>query len=293
MKQFILNEAPDSGGVVRLSGKDFHYLVRVRRLKEGAVFEALLPPRANPSAEADAGTSRESTGVKVRVLVQSLAGGVLTGECLPVELIDETALPPIILFQALPKGAKLDLIVRQATEGGINEIRPFISDYAVPRGFVEKDEQDKAGRVERWRRIIKEARQQSGSSIATEIEAPCTVEALLEYWGELRKKCERPLGIILHQTPQMSTGPRGSVGPLARDTFHDYLSINPDLVALAVGPEGGFSPDELSRFLAAGFKPLVIGNTILRTETAALYAAAAVRVILLENKTWTLKYPDR
>jgi 16S rRNA (uracil1498-N3)-methyltransferase len=60
---------------------------------------------------------------------------------------------------------------------------------------------------------------------------------------------------------------------------------------LAVGPEGGFSPEELARFAAAGFKPLVIGNTILRTETASLYAAAAVRVILLENTTWTLTTP--
>jgi 16S rRNA (uracil1498-N3)-methyltransferase len=64
------------------------------------------------------------------------------------------------------------------------------------------------------------------------------------------------------------------------------------MVVLAVGPEGGFSPEEVSRFLAAGFKPLVIGNTILRTETAALYAAAAVRIILLERTAWTLTDPS-
>jgi 16S rRNA (uracil1498-N3)-methyltransferase len=92
----------------------------------------------------------------------------------------------------------------------------------------------------------------------------------------MKTKALRPLGIILHQDP------------LVQEGFHDYLSINPDLVALAIGPEGGFSPEEVSRFLMAGFKPLVIGNTILRTETAALYAAAAVRIILLENTAWTL-----
>jgi 16S rRNA (uracil1498-N3)-methyltransferase len=134
--------------------------------------------------------------------------------------------------------------------------------------------------VERWRRIIKEARQQSGSSVATEIAAPCTVEALLDYWETLKGRGRRSLGIIFHQDP------------LAQGGFHDYLNDNPDLVVLAIGPEGGFSPEEVAEFLAAGFKPLVIGNTILRTETAALYAAAAVRIILLEKTAWTLTDPS-
>jgi 16S rRNA (uracil1498-N3)-methyltransferase len=270
MRRFILPLPPDSRGLIRLEGKDFHYLARVRRLREGAVFDAALPD-----------------GQAVRVLTLSLADNCLTGECLPGELIDETALPPIILFQAMPKGAKLDLILRQAVEGGITEIRPFVSAYSVPRISGESSPGkggggDISSRAERWRRIVKEARQQSGSSTATEIAAPCTVEELLEYWETLKSRRERPRGIILH--PQ-------SGGPLAKGSFHSYLYGNPDLVVLAVGPEGGFSREEVSRFTAAGFKPLVIGNTILRTETASLYAAAAVRVILLENAAWTLTEP--
>jgi 16S rRNA (uracil1498-N3)-methyltransferase len=267
MKRFILPSLPDDRGLIRLTGQDFHYLVRVRRLREGEVFDAVLPD-----------------GSAVRVLALSLADNCLTGECLPGELIDETALPPLILFQAMPKGAKLDLIVRQAVEGGIAEIRPFASAYSVPRisGEVSPEKGGRSSRVERWRRIIKEARQQSGSSTATEIAAPCTVEGLLEYWETLKSRYARPRGIILHPL---------SGEPLAKGAFHDYLYGNPDLVVLAVGPEGGFSSGEVSRFAAAGFKPLVIGNTILRTETASLYAAAAVRVILLENARWTLRAP--
>jgi 16S rRNA (uracil1498-N3)-methyltransferase len=267
MKRFILPGPPGDGGLIRLSGGDYHYLARVRRLAPGAWFDARLP-----------------TGEPVRVRVRSVAGDCLTGECLPAgeSSAGEAAgdpgesapggetlsLPPILLFQALPKGAKMDLIVRQAAEGGLTEIAPFVSAHSVPRP------ESFGPRLERWRRIIKEARQQSGSPVATSVRPPCAEPALLAYWDSLRAAQPQALGILLHQEP------------LEKGTFHGYLGTKPPLVAIAVGPEGGFSGPEAARFVRAGFKPLLLGDTILRTETAALYAAAAIRVILLERSTW-------
>ncbi|GHT73329.1 hypothetical protein FACS1894124_1540 [Spirochaetia bacterium] len=323
MKQFILSSPPDhsadsSGGVIRLTGKDYHYLVRVRRLAPGAVFDALLP-----------------NGSSVRVLVTSVRNGCLEGACLAVEgnvtigngrvepaladgnggennsgVTDSPAvtdpastdgktaslaspLPPLILFQALPKGAKMDLIVRQATEGGIAEVVPFAAARSVPRLGEEKDS---TGKLERWRRIVKEARQQSGSPIATAIRTPCDTDALLRYWEDLRRQYNRAVGLFLHPSAAVqkqsfcdSDGlPRG---PLEQGTFHGYLDKSPEVVVIAVGPEGGFAPEEASLFMAAGFKPLSMGNTVLRTETAALYAAAAIRIILLESASWMPKVP--
>jgi 16S rRNA (uracil1498-N3)-methyltransferase len=202
--------------------------------------------------------------------------GILIGRCLAAgETAAGPLLPPIILFQGLPKGAKIDLIIRQATEGGLSEVIPFESEYSavkIKAGMEEK--------IRRWERIIKEARQQSGSVIPTGVSAPCTVDGLLGYWTELITNFPQGVGILLHQEPAL---------PLAQGTFHDYLSNDPEFVVLAVGPEGGFSPGEAARFMAAGFKPVVMGSTILRTETAALYAAAAVRIILLESASWTPK----
>jgi 16S rRNA (uracil1498-N3)-methyltransferase len=227
--------------------------------------------------------------------------GILIGQCLAgadkaAEAANPAAppLPPIILFQGLPKGAKMDLIVRQAAEGGIREVVPFESEYSA----VKTKSADSAGarpgsagtsgplaeKIKRWERIVKEARQQSGSVIPTEVKAPLSVDGLLDYWAELLKSRPRGLGILLHQEPWNPAG-----GPLAQGTFHDYLSNDPGFVVLAVGPEGGFSPGEAARFIGAGFKPLVMGSTILRTETAALYAAAAVRIILLESASWVPK----
>jgi 16S rRNA (uracil1498-N3)-methyltransferase len=254
MKMFILPEAPDPAGLVRLTGGDYHYLARVRRMGRGALFQARLP-----------------SGEPVRVQVRSLDEGCLTGLCLPPQETGpgpEPSLPPVLLFQALPKGAKMDLIVRQAAEGGITEIVPFAAAHSVPKP------EDLTAKLRRWNRIIKEARQQSGSAIATAIQPPATEEALLAYWDTLREGCPGALGLLLHQAP------------LEQGTFHGYLGTRPGLVAIAVGPEGGFSPQEAARFLAAGFKPLVMGDTILRTETAALYAAAAIRIILLESASW-------
>jgi 16S rRNA (uracil1498-N3)-methyltransferase len=167
----------------------------------------------------------------------------------------------------------MDLIIRQAAEGGIRTIIPFVSEYSVPRPS------DASCRAERWRRIIREARQQSGSRIATAISPPREVPELLAYWQELKDRYERSLGLLFHQSP------------LEAGTFHGYLSNYPALIAALVGPEGGFSPGEVGCFTAAGFKPVTMGDTVLRTETAALYAVAIIRIILLERAWWTPKIP--
>jgi 16S rRNA (uracil1498-N3)-methyltransferase len=270
VKRFILSGGPDRNGRIRLEGDDYHYLVRVRRLAPGEAFPALLPG-----------------GGEVLVRVCSTGGGTLRGECLPAEPAAaaqgfppagaEDGLPPIILFQALPKSEKMDLIVRQAAEGGLAEIVPFASEFSIPK--IGGPGGQKKARYARWERIVKEARQQSGSSVLTSVRPPLDIDALFAYWEELKRAHPGALGILFHHIP------------LEQASLHGYLDKDPKIVALALGPEGGFSPAETKRFLAAGFKPLTIGNSVLRTETAALYGAAAVRIILLEKNSWEIRHP--
>jgi 16S rRNA (uracil1498-N3)-methyltransferase len=262
MKHFVLQTLPGEGGIIRLYEKDYHYLVRVRRLRSAMSFDAILP---------------DGTEIKVRIL--STKDNILIGQCLepgleevktgPEKLPPGNRIPPIALFQGLPRGAKMDMIVRQAAEAGVSVVAPFKSEYSTTSPLTGGE------RIKRWERIIKEARQQSGSVTETTVMPPCGFDALLEYWESIKKKYNRPVGIILHQEP------------LEKGTFHDYLKNDPDFVALAVGPEGGFSPKELTQFLKTGFRPLLMGNTILRTETAALYGIAVIRTILLESEAWT------
>jgi 16S rRNA (uracil1498-N3)-methyltransferase len=263
MKQFILNSEPDRDGRVRLEGRDYRYLARVRRLAPGEYFPALLP---------------DGTGVMVRVC--SVDNQTVVGEIAPNGAASHGAanspLPPIILFQALPKGEKMDLIVRQAAESGLAEIVPFASEFSMV-----KITNDRKHKLSRWERIIKEARQQSGSTAATAIRQPLSIDGLFAYWEQLvvqyAAQGGNALGLLFHHLP------------LAQTSLHGYLDSSPEMVALVIGPEGGFSSAEAERFMAAGFKPFTVGNTILRTETASLYAQAAVRILLWEKDSWKTK----
>jgi 16S rRNA (uracil1498-N3)-methyltransferase len=260
VKHFILDEGPDAQGGVRLSGKDYHYLVRVRRMKAGDIFSCLLP-----------------SGEQAKLRIAKIENQALGAEIVLDDYAEErkmphdkeTRLPPILLFQAMPKGSKMDSIVRQVTEAGAGEIIPFYSQHSVPRPVTGT-----GGRVERWRRIVKEARQQSGSAIDTTLRPPVGIDELIEYWQQIQVKHKKALGLLVHEIL------------LEKGSFHEYLDRTPELIALSVGPEGGFSDSEARRFTGAGFKSVLLGNTILRTENAAFYSMAVVRTLLLEKSSW-------
>jgi 16S rRNA (uracil1498-N3)-methyltransferase len=294
MKQFIL-KSEQTGlqadcqqvgeNIVKFKGNDYHYLVNVRRLKAGDVFPALLP-----------------NGEETLVQVLSTGHGVLTGKYNAPEASTRKqgdVLPPIILFQAIPKGDKMDLIVRQAVEGGITEIVPFVSEYSIAKIADGMRINSKGQKFLRWERIIKEARQQSGSKITTTLHQPLTVDELFDYWKELREKDASNSQLIdsmQMNSLQMNLLGTNSLGlifhhqkGLEQESLHEYLNSIPSVIAMAIGPEGGFSEREVSLFLENGFKPLTIGDTVLRTETAALYCAAAIRILLWEKDSWKLK----
>jgi len=271
LKKIILDSSPDSEGRICLTGNDFHHLVRVRRVRPGSVINAVLPD-----------------GNEAKFTVLNTGGGSLEA----VYLTDDpdnrvsgqnpaSACPSLYLFQALPKGMKMDLIVRQAAECGVSEIIPFVCENSQIKMNITAGDISGDGllteKIRRWNRIVREARQQSGSSVPTVVKNPRSFEGFLDYWKKINEEKPGGVGILFHQDP------------LAPGSFHDYLVNNPQFVAMAVGPEGGFSPGEAGRLLSAGFLPLVMGDTVLRTETAALYGAAAIRVILMENEFWHLK----
>jgi 16S rRNA (uracil1498-N3)-methyltransferase len=165
----------------------------------------------------------------------------------------------ITLAQALAKGEKFDLIVQKATELGVSRIVPLLTRYAEAR----LDDQQTARRLERWRRISLEAVKQCGRRKLVEITAPCTLSEFLGDGG---------LASSAHQILLLFSE-RGGVA------ITDALGERPKPHAFVamVGPEGGWSDDDLALLNAAGSKAVTLGPRVLRTETAAIVALALIQ----------------
>ncbi len=253
MRQLVLPDYYGGEPEIELKGENAHYLVRVLRLRPDDSFPAI-----DNSGKHYHCTIVE-TGDKVRLRVQS------KGE-------PQNDRPTVTIVQCLPKGRKIDDVIRRCTEAGVSCLRPVLSEFTVVQLKDEKVDR----KLERWRRVAREALQQSGSGSAVSIEPPLALDRFLE--RDANRNSGERLRLILHQDP------------LEQSSLHEYLA-GPDLrdITLLVGPEGGFSDREVASAREAGYKPLYLGPFVLRTETAALYATAAVQTIIMEKATWRLK----
>ncbi len=250
MRVFLLPRGAEAGREVEIRGKDYHYLVHVLRRKAGDRFRGADPGgRCWECRVAELGPDR------LRLELER-----------PVLPAEESPGPALRLIQALPKGRKMDLIVRQATEAGVCEIRPVFSRYSLPR---LTDPEDRARRRDRWLRLAREAAQQSGGLRLPSIAEPASLEETLE-----RERSEGEARLLFHQER------------LENRSLHAALAGSPRWVSLLIGPEGGFAEEEVDLARARGFLPITLGRRVWRTETAALYALAAVQSILEEREAW-------
>ena len=268
MRQLVLQSGPGGDGKIVLSGGDYRYLVQVLRLKEGASVDARLPDGALARCRVD---SLDARARRVSLVVEGARQAMPPGTGEPGRNVAPAAshpesFPRIVLFQWLLKGPKMDAVVRQATEMGVVSIVPVMGERCVAS-------EGSPGKLERWERVVREARQQSGSPLATVIGPITKSSEVPESWERLRA-AGRPLAFVLTEAP------------LALKTLHGYLESGADTVAVAVGPEGGMSASEIDLLVAAGFMPVHFATNVLRAETCALYAVAAVQNALLEYESW-------
>ena len=225
--------------LARLEGREHHHLSKVLRARPGR--RVWLVDDAATSYEAEVvEVGEEQTLLKI----------------LSVTPPTEAALR-IVLGQALLKTKTMDWVVQKATELGVDVIRPL----AAARSVV-KLAGDEAHRLERWRKISREAAKQSRRASLPDIEEPRLFRDFLGA-GDMARKLilteggGTPLREILTSAPAPAT-----VG-LAE-------------VVLAVGPEGGWTKDEEEGSLEAGFERVSLGSQPLRSETAALAALAMI-----------------
>lgn len=268
MRQFLLPQMPQNGKV-RVTGSEYRYLVQVLRLKIGSQFDGRLPDGSLCTLEIKEIERKEKAALLVVagdfVVHSVVVGGSVSPQ---VELSD--SFPRIILFQWLIKGQKMDLVIRQATEAGVSVVVPVAGarSFSITAADSRKDE--------RWKRIVREARQQSGSPVATTVHPVISTDQVPSVLKELSPS-GNTCSLLFTEAP------------LALKSLHQYLVNGAKTVALVNGPEGGFSAEEMDSLSVAGFLPVHFKTNVLRAETCALYAIAAVQNALTELETWQLK----
>lgn len=162
----------------------------------------------------------------------------------------------ITLVQSLARGEKMDWIIQKATELGAARILPVTSE----RGEVRLDGARGEKRLDHWRAISIAACEQCGRNVVPQISASESLEACLA----AHPRTSAQVRWVLHPG---GTARMRNIEPAAAD------------VMLAVGPEGGFSDNDLAALRQAGFDALALGPRILRTETAGLAAMAALQAV--------------
>lgn len=180
-------------------------------------------------------------------------------------LSDEVESPlDLTLAQALAKGEKFDFIVQKATELGVSRITPLMTRYAD----VRLDEKQKISRTERWRRISLESAKQCGRRRLVQITEPLSIYQFMSAVESSNQSvAEKGYHSLLLFSERGGYGVNEALG--AASSFRPVIAL--------VGPEGGWSDDELEALNDHGCKPVTLGPRIIRTETAALVAIILIQ----------------
>ena len=255
MRRFTITPERIRDGRVVFDRDESRHLARVLRL------------RAGDTVVAADGTGREYT---VRL---ETVGDEATGTVLAVGANEHESPVRITLLQSVPKGDKMESIVRASTELGVARIVPVLT----ARTIVTLDAGRWRERARRWQRIAKEAAKQCGRAVVPAVDVPRLLGEVLEL-GEVAD-----LRLCLWEGARGAAAGQGEGPPrLLGKTL--AASLPPTLpggsrIALLIGPEGGLALEEVENARARGWAIVGAGPRILRTETAgpALIAVLQAR----------------
>ncbi|SDB08051.1 16S rRNA (uracil1498-N3)-methyltransferase [Pseudobutyrivibrio sp. YE44] len=234
MQQVFVNELPLEGKF-NITGQDAHHLTKVVRLRPGERIRVSVADGSNYICEVSDFVDKD--------LVATV-----------VEEVPSTELPnKIYLFQAIPKGDRMETIIEKCVELGAFEIIPV----EMKNCIVKLDDKKKKSKVERYQAIAKSAAEQSKRSIIPQIHPVMTFKEAFEY--------AKSLDVLL--LPYESKNGM-------QDTFDALKELEKgQSIGVFIGPEGGFAPSEIE-MVDGHMKLISLGHRILRTDTAAICSLA-------------------
>lgn len=238
MPKFFVDRSSIQGKLIYIDGDNVNHIKNVFRMKVG-----------------DELTVCDGCGNDYRAVIS-----LETCDCIEadiIEIIPSSTEPHVrvTLYQGLPKGSKMDLIIQKNVELGVSKIVPVICNRTV----VKLDKKDVQRRVDRWNKISKEAAKQSRRGIVPRVTEPVT----LIHAMDMAKTDD--LLLIPYEKEKETR-------------LKDVLRKNNTAcdVSVFVGPEGGFDEEEIETSVSRKIVPVTLGNRILRTETASMYMTSII-----------------
>lgn len=243
MPRFFIRANQIEDGVVTLLGDDAHHISRSLRMAAGECITVCDMQKNEYECEL-------TDFLPDRVLAKIL------------ETRKSDTEPPYFahLYQALPKGDKLDSVIQKAVECGASEITTFESERCIVRAKGENESK----KVERRQRIALEAAKQSGRGIVP------TVNPTISFAEMCRRAAEADIALFCYE------GDGTEPLPKALKKAASKLEKENPTIALIIGSEGGFSIAEAEKICQMGILSVGLGKRILRTETASGFALACL-----------------
>ncbi|MBN1548980.1 MAG: 16S rRNA (uracil(1498)-N(3))-methyltransferase [Syntrophaceae bacterium] len=238
--RFYHPQEMEAGQTVSLAGDNIHYAQRVLRMRSGDRLDLI-----------------DGLGSEYHAVVHFLSPEkVLVDITEKIRIVDPSV--GLTFCQSLLKADKMDFIVQRSVELGVDTFIPFVSSRSVvrltPVAAVRK--------VERWQKIAKEAARQCGRSHIP------TVEPVAAYSDMIRMANGNPVKAIFWEAETERT---------LRQLFQSGEGRSDDRYFFVVGPEGGFSGEEICRAKEAGFLSVSIGKRVLKVETAVMSILAILQ----------------
>ncbi|MGB5596285.1 MAG: 16S rRNA (uracil(1498)-N(3))-methyltransferase [Crocosphaera sp.] len=238
--RIVIEPTQKQGEIIHLTPEQKHYLKNVLRLKEPDNF-IVLDGQENSYLAKLIGDNGK--------IVQKLN--------------EQTELPiSVTLMIALPKGNGFDEIIRSCTELGVKTVIPVISQRTLLKPSSYK--------LTRWRKIVKEATEQSERQIVPTIIQPISFSEALTKVGKPNNNCY--ICVTRKKSQHLLT----------------YLSkLATNSVIIATGCEGGWTEQEISQAIAAGFQPVTLGPRVLRAVTAPVVSLSLVASVMEQRESVT------
>lgn len=243
MSRFFVPPESINGNKVIVTGKEAHHIVDVMRLNVS-----------------DAVSIFDGRGAEYAGIIEDVRPRAVTIRIAGVRKEAGAKARRFTLIQAVPKKDKMDYIVEKATELGIDIIMPVITSRTIPQWSADK----MGAHLRRWQTLAKEAAKQCGRSDVPRVDIPVDLASALS--------AVKGNGIKLMAA--LTDGARPLKGVLK--------GLRQGDVAIAIGPEGDFTPEEVAAAKREGFSVVDLGARVLKSDTAGLALLAMVDYELSE-----------